>query len=490
MSLKRQTLWSFLPLATLTVVNLVSVPLFYRYLGPEMYALWFYVQTLGSSFGFIDFGMGAAVGRYVSVSLGKRDHAAVNAYWATGNATAIPFLLIMAIVFSVVGVTYGARWFNVAAANVSLLRWSFVAGGASLFLSYYLVFWNVLSQVHLDFKFVSLVRVGATLLQVLPGILLARLTANPLFLILWVIIVGLGELVVFVLHAKATYNIGINFRDASFERLREMGAYTGKSFATILVNSIFGSIDRLLAGRLAIPVSFASYTIASNLGSRLSAFSYATAAPVFSNTSRAEGDPTVMRPAQIYDETFDLLIGWYTLAAVGAALWCQPIAQLWLGTIAGARVAPFLPPLVFAYSLTAISIISSTQLGALNRVGTQAIFALLSGLVTIPCVYLGYHWDGIQGLAWGFLASRCILVTQDIYLLRLVGGRGWLSLQTWLHILAQAGVGGLFLAIRVWTHASLPMCICLAALHAAFVGVWILRKPLHGMLRRNSTFAR
>ena len=33
------------PLLVVTLVNIVSVPLFYRYLGPEMYALWFYVLT-------------------------------------------------------------------------------------------------------------------------------------------------------------------------------------------------------------------------------------------------------------------------------------------------------------------------------------------------------------------------------------------------------------------------------------------------------------
>ena len=43
MNLKRQTLWSIVPLLVITLINLVSVPLFYRFLGPVLYALWFYV---------------------------------------------------------------------------------------------------------------------------------------------------------------------------------------------------------------------------------------------------------------------------------------------------------------------------------------------------------------------------------------------------------------------------------------------------------------
>src|SRR5688572_3644069 len=99
MSLKRQTLWSILPLVSVTLVNIVSVPLFYRYLGAEMYALWFYVATFIGAFGFMDFGIGVAVGRYVGVALGGGDVAAAREYWGTGNVIVIPLLALMAMIF-------------------------------------------------------------------------------------------------------------------------------------------------------------------------------------------------------------------------------------------------------------------------------------------------------------------------------------------------------------------------------------------------------
>ena len=107
MSLKKQTLWSLLPLLSVTVVNLVSVRLFYRYLGPEMYALWLYVLTFTGVFGFMDLGIGVAVGRYMGVALGKGDTQAVREYWATGNAIVIPLLATMAAAFTLAGVLFG-----------------------------------------------------------------------------------------------------------------------------------------------------------------------------------------------------------------------------------------------------------------------------------------------------------------------------------------------------------------------------------------------
>src|SRR6267143_6507312 len=99
MSLKKQTLWSVAPLIVVTAVNIVSVPLFYRYLGAELYALWFYVLTFTGAFGFMDLGLGVAVGRYIGVALGKNDVAAVREYWGTGNAIAVPLLGVMGILF-------------------------------------------------------------------------------------------------------------------------------------------------------------------------------------------------------------------------------------------------------------------------------------------------------------------------------------------------------------------------------------------------------
>ncbi len=480
MSLKRQTLWSMAPLVVITALNLVSVPLFYRYLGAEMYALWFYVQTLSGSFGFMDLGLGTAVGRYLGVALGNGDRAAGKEYWGTGNASAIPLLLLMASVFALLGIWLGPRWFNVAAANVRLLRLCFALGGVSIFLAYYNLLWNILSQAQLDFKFLSLVRIGITVLGIVPSLILAKLTGNPVILILWSIAVAVVQLAVFIIHARVSYDLGFEFRHSSLARLREMGSYIAKSFFTILINSLFGSIDRLIAGKLAPPQGFASYTIASNLGGRLSAFSMAAAAPVFNNTSRSGSDAEA--PARIYDEAFSFLIGWYALAVAWIAVWHQPAAQLWLGTVAGSRVSPLLAPLTLAYALTAISIISSSQLGALNKVGTQAIYHLASGILTVPAVFVGWKVGGLEGLAWGFLASRATLLLQDIYLLRLIGAGGWLSSSTWLHLLLQGGLAAIFLVLRRLEAASLPMQVALAGIHALLVAMWLLRAPARDML--------
>ncbi|HXC35700.1 MAG TPA: hypothetical protein VNV43_07475, partial [Candidatus Acidoferrales bacterium] len=196
-----------MPLLMISAVNIVSVPLFYLYLGPDMYALWMYVVTLNGTFGFTDLGLGAAVGRFLGIALGAQDRAALKQYWGTSNLLALLLVSAMAVIFIAVGVVLGPKWFQVSPDHVNLLRWAFVAGGFSLWLGYYGNFWLVLSQAHLDFKFVGLWRSILNVAQVATTLCLARLTHNPVLIIWAGALFGLVQLFIFVRHALSRYRL-------------------------------------------------------------------------------------------------------------------------------------------------------------------------------------------------------------------------------------------------------------------------------------------
>lgn len=478
MSLKRQTVWNMLPLLVVTAVNVVSVPLFYRYLGADLYALWFYVITFTGLFGFADLGLGVAVGRYIGVAIGRGETAAIREYWGSGNVVAVPLLAAMALAFGTVGVAFGPQWFHVAAENVSLLRGCFVAGAFSLFFSYYGQFWNILLQAHLDFKFSGLIRVGTSLLQVLPAIVLARFTRSPLWICIWTALVGAAQLAVMAGYSRRVYQLGFEWRAARRERLREMAAYTGKTFATLLANSVFGSVDRLALGKLAAAADFAHYTICSNIGGRVQSLSVAVMGPVFHNTSRAAGGDSRHTSAAIYDEMFHFTFGWYLLAALWVATWHPVLLRVWLGAELGGAVAPLISPIVAAFCLTAVASVSGAQLGPLNRMGTSLFFTVVAGLLTVAGVYLGWRFGGVVGVAYGFLASRVAYLAQDIYVIRLVKASGWFSRRTWTAVAAQGLIAaGLATAYYLFPRDSLWLLIP-AGLHIGLVPAWLLRHQL------------
>jgi O-antigen/teichoic acid export membrane protein len=489
MSMKRQFLWSLLPLASVTLVNVVSVRLFYQFLGAEMYALWFYVLTLSGAFGFIDLGLGTAVGRYIGVAIGAQDKQAVREYWGTGNLLALPVLLVMSLVFVVLGVCFGPLWFRVSPQNIGLLRWAFVGGGITLFVSYYTQFWLVLSQAHFDFKFIGVLRSVFSIIQVITCIWLAYLTHNPVILIfvgtaLWVLQLGL-----FIWHARFNYQLGLNLREATRARAREMFGLSSKVFTMVLIDAFGSNSDRLALGKLAPDAIFAHYSICNNFGARILSVGNTIMGPVFHQTSRALGKGSAERPAAIYNETFDFTFGFYALGAVWTVCWHPIFLRLWLGAGLAEQVAPAFPQLVVAYCLSGISSIAVGQIIPLNRAGVQIGFVIANSTCLALLAVAGWYWGGLSGVAWGVLASRFVLVAQDLYVIRLVGAGGWLAWKTWRHLLMQCVLGGvLFAASSAWPRTSywqiLPM-----TLHGMLVVPWLFRHQLSKLIRGAPTEA-
>jgi len=495
MSIKRQSMWSLLPLLVTAAVGFFSMPLFLRYLGNDMYALWGYIATFTGMFGFADLGLGVAVGRYIGVALGKNDHEAVRGYWGTGNLIMIPFLTLVTLAFIGVGVWLGPKWFNVPPGNADLLRWCFVAGGFGLFFGYYGAYWLILSQAYLDFKFLGLLRVAMTLVQILPSIALAFFTRNPLLLIGWGALVSLLQLGIFTWHARRNYHLGLNLQTASFARAREMAAYTGKNFLGLITGSLFGSIDRVMLGKLAPTADFSPYFFSGTIAGRLQGLSVAVMGPVLFNTARVV-DNGREAAAKIYNETFGFVFDWYLLAAIWVGLWHPVLLRVWLVHTMGSdlwhdtavRVAPLLVPLIGACCFTAMANISGAQLASLNRMGTVIGFSVVAGLLAIAGVWVGWNAAGVVGAAYGFLFSRIGLLAQDLFAIHLMKAGGWLDVHTWLKMGAQGFVGAMFaFSYLAFKHDSYWLLIP-ATLHGGLVAAWILRRPLRKFVADNPVF--
>jgi O-antigen/teichoic acid export membrane protein len=427
MSLRTQTLWSILPLLAVTVVNIVSVPLFYSYLGAENYALWFYVLTLTGSFGFMDVGLGVAAGRFIGAALGRRDLGAVKQYWGTANVIAIPLLLVMAVGFSTVGILFGPKWFQVRPGDVLLLRWLFAVAGPGLFLSYYGQFWNILGQAYLDFRFLAVVRTLLALAGIAVALPLAWKTGNPLLIVLWSTAVSALQLGIYVWHAGKTYGMGFNLKDWRLHRAREMAAYTAKTFIGLLVSSVSGAMDRMILGRIVSGTEFANYNIGTNAGLRMQSLGASILGPVFHQSNRAIADSDTAEIRRIHREAFSLVFGWCVLPVIVVWIWRDSLLRLWLGRDLSLMVAPIFLPVVLAAAVQVTFSISAAQLSSLDRQGSVVMTQAFGIVLSVVGGLIGWRSSGLSGFAWGIAFSRLAGFVQDILLMRIVGRLGWLT---------------------------------------------------------------
>lgn len=413
MRIEQATAWSLLPVLVLSALSVVTVPVYYHSLGSDMYALWLAIQTMTGTFGFMDFGLGVATGRFVGVALGRGDFTAAREYWASGNIINFGFLAIMALFFGFAGSMLGSHWFLAAQSDPDVFFACIWASAAGLFISYYSQGWLVLLQAHLEFRWLA---VNRTLFALLTGAGMAAVAwifHNPFPSILFGIGVGFIQLISFVLRARQAHRIGSSVRYARWSRLCEMFSYTGKTFMALLCGSVFNSLDRWILGRFAGTSSFVPYNIASNLALRAQGLSTAVMGPIFHESSRGVGHNDLSRLAEIYRRSFNLLAPIYILSSIWITFWQVPWLELWLGSELGTKVSLILPFLAWAACISAIGNISGAQLGPLNLVGTGTFIQFLSLAFSGLLVWVGWQLHGLEGSAAGLLSGRFILFFQD-----------------------------------------------------------------------------
>jgi O-antigen/teichoic acid export membrane protein len=442
--IRTQTLWNMLPTMIGMALGLVSVPLYYRFLGQEMYALWMYVTVLAGAFGFMDLGLGVAVGRYVGVSLGKGDHYQARTYWDTGQAVLVPILALMAILFATIGAILGPRWFQGGNTDASLLRLCYIAASFSMFSSYYFQSWNVLANAHLDFRFIGIIKSINLLGNLGGGLLAAWLTGNPLYVILFGTVFSILQLLLIIQRSRIHYGFGILAKQRSMFAFHEMKVFAAKIFASLFVGGFVGSLDRVILGKLMPPFTFNFYMISLNAGSKFQGISSAIMGPIFHNTTRSLGSISSIKPATIYDYAFRFAFDWLSIPTVWCLFWSSPAMKLWLGNDLATHISPTFPIFIVGFFMMAVSGLSTTQLGAIDRAGKVLAFMLANICVSIVLAYVGWTYYGLYGVALGFLFSRFVFIAQDFYLYNIIGAKGWAS---WMNLpvpLASLLLGCLF----------------------------------------------
>lgn len=410
------------PILVTSTISIASVPVYFRVLGDEMYAIWFYVGTLTGAFGFMDLGVGVAVGRFIGVAIGSGERAAVREYWSTGHVVVLPFIMLFSVVFILLGTIWGPSWFKVEdQSSIATLRWAMFFGGVALFFNYYGQMWTILAQTHLDFRYLSLLRTWFSLASTGGSLGLALLYPSVAAILLFTALLAAGQFLILFLRGSRRYDLPVRFSLFRLNRLKEMLPYTLKTFGQLLSGSLLGSLDRLFLGRVAPALDFAAFNVSLNIGSRLSGLSVAAMGPVFHNTTRGIGGDKERSPAAVYRESFHFMFPWYSLVFIGTFFWAKPVVNVWLGKPYGPVVGDCFPWVVGALCVQAVVNISGAQLGGLNRVGTGLILQTISAIASTVGVVVGWMWGGLLGAAIGFFAARLVWVVQDALVRRWVG---------------------------------------------------------------------
>jgi O-antigen/teichoic acid export membrane protein len=404
-----------------TLAILVSVPITLGYLGTERYGLWMTITSIVAFLGFADLGIGNVILNLVSESNGKNDVEAARKCISSAFFLLIWISVSLAFLFALIYPYVGwDQFFNVSS---SIARKE--AGPAvATFLACFLINLplSIIPRIQMGYQegYLSSIWQGISNLLGLAGlVVIVHLKAGLPWLVL--VITGspaLGNLLNGIsLFAVQRPWLVPRWQDISALFAKQIG-WIGFLFLILQVtNAITYSADNIIIARVLGPEAVTNYAVPSKLFIIVPNIIYMFLAPLWPayGEASARGDDSWATKTLVKAilATFVLCL----LSSLFLLAFGEKILQVWTGS----RVMFSLSLMIGLGAWTTLqSVITAIGLFlcAINKIGFQAIFALLTAFfATLAKVVLAGS-IGLPGVVWGQVAVSAflMLIPYTIYL--------------------------------------------------------------------------
>lgn len=383
------------------LVGVWYVPFLVRRLGPAGYGLVPLASMITSYMALITFGLDAAVGRSLTISLEQRDYRRANVIFNVALWSNLAIAILLAIP-GVAAIMHVEQLVRIPAGYEAATRWLF-AGTVAAFL---------LNQIKTPFgaacfslnrlDLLNAVTVGETLTRVGLVVLLFLVVAPRIEYVGAAILAGtlVATMGTVFLWKWLTPHLHLRIRDFDWALLKGLCSTGGWVIVSQIGSMLYLNIDLLVANRLFGPGESGRYAAVLQLPALLRALGIAVGeifAPTMFQTY-ARGD---VEGLAAYLNRAIKFLGMVLALAIGLICgFAKPLLQLWLGPSFG-KMSPLLCLMAVhlcinlsMYPLYAVPL-------AANRVKVPGLVTLAVGVInlTLALLLAGLFGWGLYGLA-------------------------------------------------------------------------------------------
>ncbi len=388
----RSTLINLAGLLIPTVVSLVTVPLYLRWIGEVRYGVLLLAFTLLGYFGAFDLGLGRAVAQRVArqENSEERNRTFWTAFFLSAGMGVLGGIILyflghwlFADIFQIPAMLRGEAqkaipWLAAIVpliALISVLAGTLEARQAFLSLN--------ASQI-----------IGVIGLQTFP-LLSVALGHGSIAALIAAALAGrlVGVLVMFWLTARRLPFVGWPaLHRAEIGPLLRFGGWVSVSGAVIPLLTI---IDRLIIGARLGAAAVTAYTVPFNLTQRLTYLPYALNTTLFPRFSQAQGEDA----KGLLRQAVTALTAIQTPFIVLAILLIHPFLSFWIGADLAAKMAPVAIILLLGIWINGPSYPCYAFLQAIGRPDIMTKFYLMQLIPFLIALWLLIDWLGIYGAA-------------------------------------------------------------------------------------------
>ncbi len=412
---------------------LIATPFFIHKLGPEHFGIWMLVNSIITSIGIFNVGIGDATIKFVSKYRALNDNTNLNRIVNAGFS--INLIIIIVTIIAGITVSYFVsiyNVFNLSPSNEKLASIIIILGAAvfglkqmeqlSLSLFKGIERYDTSSKISMTSKFFLL---SGQVLIVYLGYRLIEIFVIS-------VVISASAVIIEIVFIK------FRFKDISFipqfkkESIKEIFSFSSWSWIQSVLSIIASQVDRFIVITFAGPKFLAYYALASTVGGQLHSVFTAGASWVFPKVS-AKTERKESVTGLYYKMQLLLTLGGVLIIAC-LIIFDKLIFKTWLGQETYANSILLIKLFLYLTMFNMLSIIPHYYLLGSNLIRISTYFMFLSVIFTIGFMVVCYYWIGINGLAYGKIISSFfaipIMLTYVHY--KLIDQRGLSGLLTFI----------------------------------------------------------
>jgi O-antigen/teichoic acid export membrane protein len=399
MTVGRNTGYNLVGYVVPLAVAVVSVPIYMHVIGPERFGILTICWGLLGYFGLFDLGLGRAVSYRLSVLKSGAAEASADAAWTATIVSA--FLgIVGALVFWIAAAAFfghGLKATPQLRAEILAALPLLIATVPTAIVSAVLLGCLQGRERFLHTNAVSVI--SSSLSQILP--MLLALSASPrLPVVLWgavgARVLGAAWLA-WLCHREYWRGQKPKVRAAEAKQLFQFGTWT--TLSGMLHPQL---VDRLFIGGMIGAHAVAAYTVPYSMANRISVLPYALTTALFPRMSAVSAEER----ERMEISAVKILLALMTAPVLCGVLLAEPLLKLWLGSTYDPSSGEIGRLLLINFWASAFSIITYVRLQASGIPQAQTKILMVQMPLYILAVFLGIHFLGVIGCAWGVLAQQ------------------------------------------------------------------------------------
>jgi len=409
-----------------SLVSLVVIPLYVRFLGFEGYGLLGFLATCQALVQVLDLGMTATINREVARNKNETRNDEIRSllrmfalvYWIVAGAVALAMLAGSRVV--------AEHWLNAEMASISDVTASVVLVGiiigcrwpGQLYQASLMGAERLVLTSSLNFLAVLLSQGGSI-------VLLLFFSGGIHSVLIWQAIAGLGQ--VLILRSLAWRQVGRPLRQINAGSLRQVWRFSAGVSVIAASGVLLSQLDKVLLSRLLPLAEFGQYMLAFAIASILYLIStpiFNVIYPRFASLSESKSEEHF---AAVYRLATQLATATLFPCATFLAIGGRPLIQFWTGSTAAAEaVAAILPALAGGTALHGLMHVPYAMQLAKGATGValKTSFVLVLLVVPITTVLASRYGAAGGAVAWLLLHSCYLVIGATVThrsLLRTVG---------------------------------------------------------------------